>query len=357
MDVPEYSPKIGEREAEVAKKTVSSGWISPAGKKTKELEDRFEDFIGRSAIAVDSGTAALHLALEALNLPDGSEVVVPDLTYGATGLAVLEAGMKPVLGDIETDTYGIDPGSLSDCITPSTEAVIVVHMYGRPAKMDEIMEITSKNDLKVVEDAALALGAEYRGEKVGSIGDISCFSFAWNKNITTGKGGMVFADEEYIERLRSLADYGRGKNERFEFEEVGYNYLMDNIRASIGIEQFKRLDDIFERKREIFKLYRDELEGVEVEIPDEDREFVKSTPTGFYVLTDRKEELKDFLHENGVGCRDIFKPLNRMELFPAGDFRVSEKVADRGLVLPSHPDLSREEVTYVTSKVKEFFQD
>jgi perosamine synthetase len=355
MEVPEYLPKLGDREAEAAKEAISSGWISPSGKEVERFEEKFTEFMGSGAsVAVDSGTAALHLAIESLDLSEDSDIIVPDLTYGATGLAVKEAGMNPVLADIEAETLGIDPQQIEENLTPETEAVIVVHMYGRPAKMDEIMEMAEKHDLKVIEDAALSLGAEYKGEKTGSIGDIGCFSFAWNKNMTTGKGGMVFSSSEDMSQVRKLADYGREEGKRFEFSSTGYNYLMDNIRASVGLEQFERLPEIFERKEEIFDFYQKNLEvkgGLK-----EKREFVESTPTAFYILTDRKEGLKKHLEEHGIGCRDIFKPLNRMEVFPDGNYKVSEDIGDKGLVLPSHPDLSQEQLSYVVEKINDFFE-
>lgn len=356
MEVPEYLPNLGDKEAEAVRDAISSGWISSSGENVEALERKFSKFMGGgSSVAVDSGTAALHLAIKSLEIPEGSDIIVPNLTYGATGIAVKEAGMKPVLADIEPETLGIDPQEIKRNLTPETEAVIVVHMYGRPAKMDEIMEIAEKHDLKVIEDAALALGAEYKGQKAGSIGDIGCFSFGWSKNITTGKGGMVFSSSEDMSKVRKLADYGREEGERFRFSETGYNFLMDNIRASIGIEQLNRLQKTFERKQEIFEFYREELE-VEEKM-EEGREFVSTAPTAFYIFTDRRDELKKYLQEHDIGSKIIFRPLNLMDAFPDGEFKVSEEVGDKGLVLPYYPDISSEQLDYVVKTVNEFFSD
>ncbi len=363
--IPEYIPSVGKDEASAAASAVEDGWISPLGPEVNELEERICELTQTSyGTATDSGTAALHLAIEALDLSPEDEIIIPDFTYGATGLAVTSSRVEPVIADVERSTLGLDPDSVEEQISSNTKAILVAHMFGRVADMERIMEIAEEHELYVIEDAAQAIGASLHGEKAGSIGDIGCFSFAWSKNITTGKGGMVVTDDQNLaEKVQKLADYGRASEERFIFDEkIGYNYLMDNIRAKIGKVQLNRFEDILEQKKEIFSFYRSELEDLDkIEFLDiEKRNNSRSVPTLFGIYVEERDLLRSWLEDRNVGTRKFFPPLHEMPAFSSysdSSYPVAEEVASKGLTLPSHPDLSKNELDHIVDSVREFYEN
>lgn len=351
MRIPEYLPFLEDEEGRAARKTVDSGMISPSGEKVNTLEKKFSEILKvEHCVAVDSGTAALHTALESLDLNREGKVIVPCHTYGSTALAVKQAGMETVLVDVEEETLGLDPEKVEEKIDGDTEAIIVAHLMGRAADMEEINRIAEENNVKVIEDAAQALGREYNGEKLGTLGDVGCFSFAWNKNITTGKGGLVATnDREIAEESLKFSDYGINPGKRFEVEKTGYNYRMDNIRAAIGLKQLEKLEKILEEKRRISKMYRQELGDTDVAPAETDGS------GAFYILSGERDRLQDKLEEKGIGSRKLFPPLNRMKPFKQdSDFPVSEKLSRKGLVLPNYPEMSNQDVKEVCDTVKEY---
>jgi perosamine synthetase len=361
---PVAEPEIGEEELKNVVEAVKSGWVSSKGRFIEEFETLFAKYVGvKHGIATSNGTAALHLALVALNIGEEDEVIVPDLTFAATINAVLYVGAKPVMVDINPDYWCIDPDKLESAITPNTKAVILVHLYGHPCNMDAIMEIASKHDLYVIEDAAEAHGAECKGEKVGSFGHISCFSFYGNKVITTGEGGMCLTnDKELAEKIRILRDHGMSPTKRYWHDVVGFNYRMTNLQAALGLAQLGKIERFIERKREIAKIYADELSSIEGIILHPEMPWAKCTYWFYSILIDdrkvkmTRDELAGKLEENGVETRKFFYPLHEMPIYRKYanfTYPISSKISKQGLNLPSSVKLSGEDVKYIARKIRE----
>jgi len=244
--IPIAQPSLNGNELKYVTDALLSTWISSTGKYIDQFENDFSKYIDmRYGVSTSNGTTALHLALMALDIGEGDEVIIPDLTFAATINAVLHANATPVVVDVSEESWCIDPIEIQKAITPKTKAIIPVHLYGQPCEMDAIMSIAKKYNLKVVEDCAEAHGATYRDKKVGSFGDISCFSFFANKIITTGEGGMCLTNSKEIDvKLRQLRDHGMSKEKKYWHDMVGYNYRMTNIQAAIGCAQLERIDEI-----------------------------------------------------------------------------------------------------------------
>ncbi len=271
--LPLTRPYFGQEELDEIRGVLDSGWVAQ-GPKVREFESTVAKYLGaRHAVAVTNCTAALHLALLALGIGPGDDVLVADYTFPATGHAVLYCGARPVFVDIDPLTYNLDPGRIEERLTPKTQAIIPVHTFGQPAAMDAILEIADDHGLAVVEDAACALGARYRGKWAGTIGDVGCFSFHARKGITTGEGGMLVTDRDDIAaKARHHAVFGmtaawdREKSSTFtipEFTDIGYNYKMSDITAAVGVAQMRRLDAFIERRRELACIWDTHLDGID----------------------------------------------------------------------------------------------
>lgn len=243
MFIPVNEPLIAKNATKYVLDCLETGWVSSAGTYIEKFEKAFAKYLGvKHAITTTSGTTALHLALLTLGIGSGDEVIVPTLTMIASVNSICYVGAIPVLVDSEPETGNIDPKKIEEKITKKTKAIMPVHLYGHPADMDKIMEIAKKYKLAVVEDAAEAHGAEYKGEKAGSFGKINCFSFYGNKIVTTGEGGMVVTnDDKLAERARSLKDLAHSKKRRFLHEELGYNFRMTNMQAALGLAQLEEI--------------------------------------------------------------------------------------------------------------------
>jgi dTDP-4-amino-4,6-dideoxygalactose transaminase len=264
--LPFHVPEIAEEEVESVVETLRSGWLT-TGPKVRQFEADFAAYVGTShAIAVNSGTAALHLALDGVGVREGDEVLVPTMTFAATAEVVLYSKARPVLVDCRQDTLNVDLAQLERAITPKTKAIIPVHFGGQPCEMREILQIAMEHNLSVIEDAAHALPARYREQMVGTIGDITCFSFYATKSLTTGEGGMITTDcDEYAERMRILCLHGISKDAwkrymaagswYYEILSPGYKYNLTDIAAAIGIEQLKKCDRFWEARRRIAAMY------------------------------------------------------------------------------------------------------
>lgn len=355
MDVPEYEPELGDGEVGACREAIESGYVSAHGPHVDRFGERIADRAGTThAVPTDSGTAALHTALAAQGIGPGDEVIVPAFTYGATGMAVRMAGAEPVIADIEAETYGIDPAAVDDLAGDRTAAVIAVHLLGRPARMDAIREVAADHDLAVIEDAAQAFGAHYHGRPVGGLADAGCFSFAWSKTITTGKGGCLVTDDDgTAERAGMIVDCGR--SDRYSFDVTGYNYGLDNIRAAIGLRQLDRFDEIRSRKEELFGMYRDRLADAAVDTGHmDDQRDVSMAPYFFTVLTDEKDRLLAELEDRGIGARPFYRPLHTVPAFASSRERpVAERIADRLVGLPSHPGLGEDDLARVADAVRD----
>lgn len=339
--MPVAEPSLVGNEFKYLTDAFLSTWISSVGAYITRFENDFASYCGvKHGVAVSNGTVAIHLALVALGVGPGDEVIVPNLTFAATINTVLHAGATPVIVDVEKDSWCIDPAEIEKAITSRTKAIIPVHVYGQPCDMDRIMEIAKRHKLYVVEDAAEAHGASYKGKKVGSFGDISTFSFFGNKIVTTGEGGMCITNsDELNERMRVLRDHGMSKQKRYWHDVVGYNYRMTNLQAAIGCAQLERIGQIIADRAAIEAGYVEHLKDFEAlewqkNFPDRQRVtwLVSLTVSGM-----DRDPLLDSLRNHGVDIRPFFYPLSTMPVYKP--YLFSEKnsldLAARGFNLPT----------------------
>lgn len=352
--IPVNQPDLSPKAREYVLDAVSSGWVSSAGPYIKKFEDAYASWLGvKHAVTVVNGTVALHLALAALDIGPGDEVIMPDLTIISCPLAVLYCGATPVFVDVDPITFTMDPTKIESRITKHTKAIMPVHLYGHPADMDPIMEIAKKHNLFVIEDAAEAHGARYlprgkagKGKLVGSIGDIGCFSFYANKVITTGEGGMVVTNNKKLaDRMRLLKDLAHSPKKRFYHEEIGFNYRMTNLAAALGLAQLESVDTYIAKKKWMARMYKKYLTGIPYLTLPPQMPWAESVYWMFAVtLTPdapiTKDELRKKLFEKGVDTRDFFYPLHTQPILKKfhkkGDrFPVSVQAANNGFYLPS----------------------
>ena len=360
--IPIAEPVLSQEELNNVIEAVKSGWISSKGKFIPEFEEKFAAYCGTTyGVATSNGTTALHLALTALGIEEGDEVVVPTLTFAATANAVIYTGAKPIFVDSHPENWCINPEKIKGALTPKTRAIIPVHLYGHPCDMDRIMDIAKRHNLSVIEDAAEAHGAEYKGKRVGSLGDIACFSFYGNKIITTGEGGMCLTnDEKLTAKMRVLRDHGMNPQRRYWHDIVGFNYRMTNMQAAIGVTQVGKLEKFIEKKREIAGWYADGLKELEreglVKLAPE-MPWAKCVYWMYSILIQdnfglSRNELMDRLQLGGVETRPLFLPLHLMPAYKRGDrMTVSEELSRRGISLPSSVNLTAEQVEYITDRI------
>ena len=343
---PVSMPSITELEHELVLDAVKSGWISSLGPYINEFEEGFAKFCGtRHAIAVSNGTVAIHLALVALRIGPGDEVIVPDLSFIATANAVCHAGATPVFADIDAENLCLDPNDLTRCLTSRTKAVMPVHLYGHPANMAAINAFAEEHCLYVIEDAAEAHGASIDGKRVGSFGTCGTFSMYANKNLTTGEGGVVTTnDDELAERLRHLRDHAMSKQKRYWHDEIGYNYRMTNLQAALGCAQLRRAEELLAGRSRLLKLYSDALAGTRIRL---NRRSEWATPSYWMICAEvdglneaSREVLRTALRAGGVDTRPYFYPMSDMTYFATADTPVAHEVYMRGFNLPSYIDLT-----------------
>ena len=357
--IPVSEPNIGKEEIENVKKCVESTWISSLGEYIIKFEEEFKNFIGtKYSTTTSNGTTAIHLALITLGIGPGDEVIVPDLTFVATANAVYYTGAKPVLVDIDKDTWNIDINKIEKAITKRTKAIIPVHLYGNPANMIEIKKIAKKHNLFIIEDCAEAIGAEINGKKVGSFSDISAFSFYGNKVITTGEGGMVCTNnKKYIDRAILYKDHGMSKTRRYYHPVVGFNYRMTNMQASIGVAQLKKINKFIKRKLQIANRYKKNLASLDFIKYQESFIGMTNIHWMFSLLVPKRNKLMKFLKENNIDSRPFFVPMSELPAYRTNKkFPVSEKLAKMGMNLPSSTTLTNDDVDYISKKIIEFYK-
>lgn len=355
------TPYLGVREIQYATEALNAGEISgTCGGFLERFEREFAAYCGCChGVATSSGTTALHLAAATLGMGPGDEVLVSTLTNMATFFAVLYQGAVPVPVDVEEDTWNLNPALLEELVTPRTKAILVVHLYGHPANMDSILEFARRHHLYVIEDAAQAHGALYKGRKVGSLGDIGCFSFYANKILTTGEGGMLTTNDPALaQRARSLQNLAYGPKQRFMHTELGFNYRMTNLQAALGCAQLERIEEIVEKKRRVAWLYAKQLAYLErIQLPVE-KPYAKSVYWMYHVvMKDPRRECRDLvtqlLSERGIETRPAFIPYNLQDVFIRRRWTqpdlcpVANRIASVGFYLPSSANLSEEEIRYV----------
>lgn len=344
-------PQLNGNEYKYLMDAFLSTWISSTGKYIKLFEENFSDYCGvKYGVATSNGTTALHLALTALGIGEGDEVIVPDLTFAATINAVIYTGATPVIVDVEEDSWCIKPEEIEKAITPRTKAIIPVHIYGQPCDMGKICKIAQEKGLYIVEDCAEAHGAEWENRKVGSFGRISCFSFFGNKVITTGEGGMcVTDDEELSEKMRILRDHGMSKERRYYHEVIGFNYRMTNLQAAIGAAQIEHIDEILAWRENLEDSYRATFKNVNGLIMQNNclsgRKKI-AWLVSILVTENKRDSILKNLKENGVDARSFFIPLSEMDIYKkyAKNCERSKKISKMGLNLPTTYEVGKEEI-------------
>ncbi len=359
---PVYQPSLGSKEKENVLECLDSTWISSKGKFISQFENSFSEFIDvKHSAGVCNGTVAIHVALLALGIGEGDEVVVPSFTYIASVNAIKYTGAKAVFIDSNLKTWQIDPTKIEEKITKRTKAIMVVHLYGQPSEMDSILTIAKKHKLFVIEDCAEAFGSLYNGKHVGTFGDIATFSFFGNKTITTGEGGMVATNNSILhEKVFHLKGQGLAKNREYYHDIIGYNYRMTNICAAIGCAQLEKADKLIQKKIEIANWYENKLSNLPVVFHSQ----VGNAKHSFWMVSillkdsEERNKLRSHLKENGIETRPTFYPVHLMPMyFEKGlSLPVAEDLGNRGINLPSYPDLKETDIEFVCNKIKEYYK-
>lgn len=373
--LPFHVPEISEDEIHAVVENLRSGWLT-TGPKVKQFEENFARYVGCShAVAVNSGTAALHLALDAVGIKEGDEVIVPTMTFAATAEVVLYLKAKPVLVDCRLDTFNIDPDQIERRVTNRTKAIIPVHMGGQPCEMDQILEIARNHKLKVIEDAAHALPACYQGKRVGIISDITCFSFYATKTMTTGEGGMATTENpEWADRMRIMSLHGISKDAwkrytaegswYYEILYPGYKYNLTDIAAAIGIEQLKKCDRFWEARKNIAAAYDESFSNLpEIRMPSCGPDVQHAWH--LYVIQLELERLRisrnefiEALKKEGIGTSVHFIPLHLHPYYrntfgyEPRDFPNASAVFERIVSLPIYPKMTEGDVQHVIGAVR-----
>ena len=373
--IPFSIPSIGDEEIVEVIDTLRSGWIT-TGPRTHEFERRFAAYIGvDNAIAVNSCTAGLHLALTANGVGPGDEVITTPFTFAATGEVIIHCGAKPVFADIASDSFNIDPQNIEMKISSATRAIIPVHFAGEPCKMDEILRIADKYELAVIEDAAHALGTKYKGKSIGTIGAATSFSFYATKNLTTGEGGMITtSDANLAHKMRILSLHGLSRDAwkrysktgtwYYEIEEIGFKYNMSDIQAAIGLKQLEKFSSLQRRRKILANYYRTKLQDIdEIALPEQPtwsehawHLFVIRVKNNNYPIS--RNELLEKLNANGIGTSVHFIPLHLQPYwrdryhFNPDDYPIALDVYQRAVSLPIYPKMTEDDVEFVIATVR-----
>ena len=360
-------PIFNGNEKNYLNECIDTGWVSANGRFIDEFEKEFAKFCGTEyALACSNGTVTLHLAMRALGIKAGDEVIMPTFTYIATANAVAYCGAKPVFVDSEPDTWTIDPEAIERAITDKTKAIIPVHIYGLPANMDKIMKIAKKYNIPVVEDAAEAHGAMWNGKRVGSIGDIGSFSFFGNKIITSGEGGMLVTNNEGLyKKMKFLRSQGVDPNKRYWHLELAYNYRMTNMQAAVGLGQLENISWHMNERLRVAKLYKKHLCDMEEYFTEQVVPQDASHSYWMYtiLLTEKvqlsRDEVMKRMEEKGIEMRPTFYPMHIMPPYYDSSLHLSvaEKIGSRGINLPTHALISEDDVVYITDCLRNIIKN
>ena len=363
--IPVSQPLLGESEVRYLNDALSKGAISGLyGKYITRFETEFAQYSDCAfGVSVVNGTTAIHLALAALSIGEGDEVLVSTLTNMATCFPILYQRAKPVPIDIEEETWNLDPRLLEAKITRKTKAILVVHLFGHSVDMDPVLEIARKYKLFVIEDCAEAHGALYKGKKAGSLGDIGCFSFYANKIITTGEGGMITTNNrDLAEKCRNLKNLAYGSQNKFQHGDVGYNYRMTNLQAALGCAQMEKIEQVIAAKRRIAVFYNESLKNCEaLQLPIE-KSYARNVYWMYHValrggLSDKRAEIMKNLSENGIETREGFIPYNMQDLFlqkgwtKPEDCPLARDCAYSTFYLPTGASLEAEDLDYIVNQL------
>lgn len=373
--IPLFNLNFDEKEVLAATETIKNGWIS-MGPKCIEFEKKFAEKIGsKYSCAVANCTAALHLACISLGVKEGDEVICPSLTFAATVNCIRYVGAKPVFADIVgKNDLCIDAKKIESLITPNTKAIIIMHYAGFACDIDSVLKIAKKHNLKIIEDACHAPLSEYRGKKVGTIGDVGCFSFFSNKNISTGEGGMIVTDDEEIyNRIKLLRSHGMttmsyqrstGHAVDYDIIDLGFNYRMDDIRASIGIVQLDKLYDDIKKRGEVREWYVDELHNKKgIIIPFVDRNNFSSNYIFPIVLEDsdkkKRDNIRKELQKKGVQTSVHYPAVHKFSIYSEYEqaLPITEYVSDNEITLPMYGRLDRDKIKYICKSLKTIIED
>lgn len=372
MKISYFSPWINQKDKNSIKQALDNRWLTN-GPLLEKFENKIKNFVGtKFSAGVSSATHALHLAVRSLDIGIGDEVIVPTFTFVATANAVRYCRAKPILVDVDSDTFNISIKEIKRKITKKTKAIIPVHYGGQACDMDEIMEITKRNNVSIIEDCAHSLGSIYKKKKCGSIGNIGCFSFYPTKVITTGEGGMITTNSkklfDKVRLLRSQAmsiqakDREKGAKWQYDIIDLGYNYRLDEIRASLGLSQFERINQINKLRQKVAKKYDDKISKIKgLSIP-----YKKSNRNHIYHLYSIKveknyyltrDELFKKLHKNGIGTSVQYFPLHLMSEFKdkyknSNNFKNANFLKDRVLCLPIYPKMTNKEIDFVVRNLQ-----
>jgi len=357
---PVYQPSLTGNEKKYVNECIDSTWISSKGIFISRFEEEFARFINvRHAATVSNGTVALHLALMALGIGPGDEVIVPTLTYIASVNAIVYTGATPVFVDSLADTWQMDPDDVVKKLTPKTRAVIAVHLYGHPCDLHSLRTICNDRGLFLVEDCAESIGSKYKDRQTGTFGDISTFSFFGNKTITTGEGGMVITNDETLhDRAVHFKGQGLAKHRQYWHDVVGYNYRMTNICAAIGLAQLEQVQTFIDRKIAIANLYRDGLKDSGILFHEQHAD-VLHTYWMCSILVQQpadRDPLREHLAAHGIETRPLFYPVHTMPMYSNKYQRhpVAESLGWRGINLPSYPSLTNDDVAFIVEKIVEY---
>lgn len=365
LHIPVCEPTLAGRELQYVTDCIKTNWISSKGNYLAKFEEKFSRFCNANhGITTSSGTTALHLALVALGIGRNDEVIMPTLTMIASANPVIFAGATPVFVDSGPYTWNIDVNAIEEKITDRTKAIMPVHIYGHPVDMDPLLKLAKKYNLFVVEDAAEAHGAEYKGKVVGCLGDVGCFSFYTNKIVTTGEGGMAITNnDETAEKLELFRDLAHSKEKRYLHYEIGYNYRMTNLQAAIGLAQMERIEEYINARRKNAKLYTSFLKDVKGITPPPEADWAKNIYWLYSILIQEdfgtsRDELVSELAKRGIETRPFFIPMHKQPVFKkmgitSGDFPIADELCAKGICLPSSSSLEENQVGYVCDSIRE----
>lgn len=358
---PVYQPSLTGNEKKYVMDCMDTTWISSKGEYLKKFETKFAEFIGiKYATGVSNGTVAIHLALVALGIGEGDEVIVPTFTYIASANPIAQVGAIPVFCDSDRETWQMSPEDIEAKITPKTKAIMVAHLYGHPCDMEKIMKVAQKHNLLVIEDCAEAIGSKFNGKCVGSFGDIACFSFFGNKTITTGEGGMVVTNDPILyDRAVRFKGQGLAKYREYWHDVAGFNYRMTNIEAAIGLAQLEQAETFISKKRQIAQWYMEELKDLPLEF-NKEHDNIFHTYWMVSCLVDsieKREDFRNFLKERGIETRPTFYPIHTMPMYEKefAKHPIAEDIALRGINVPSYPALENSDVEYICNVIKEYY--
>jgi len=363
MNIPICKPMMSDEEINSVKEVLKSGMLVQ-GEKVESFEKKFSKYIGtKYGITTSNGTTSLHLALLAAGIKEGDEVITTPFSFISSSNSILFCGAKPVFSDIDRRTFNLDPKKIEEKITDKTKAILLVHLYGQPCEMDELMKISNENNLILIEDSCQAHGAEYKGKKCGSLGKVSCFSFYATKNMTTGEGGMILTDSDEIsEKCRLLRDHGQ--TSRYHHNILGYNFRMTDFQAAIGIEQLKKLDKWNESRRKNAKFLTENFEGLNsIKTPYVDSKN-KHVFHQYTIKTEKipNEKLSNQLTKKGIGNKIYYPiPIHKQDFYLNLGYNENlpeaEIASKQVLSLPVHPSISQEDLERIVHEFKNTLND